>query len=583
MDSVVEFFQSPQAIAHKQYEALRAFYVEGKAAAEVAQQFGYTLSAFYSLTRDFKQRLKEPEPSQQFFVTVTRGRKPKDSNGQTEQLIITLRQKHLSVPDIKAILDSQNYDVSEGYIYKVIAQAGFERLTRRNKQTRDEALAAVTLAAPQSQMLVYTPETFNTQLGAGVLCLLPYLQANGIAQLIEQSQYPATHSLNRLSSILSFVALKLSNMRRYSADDLWCMDRGLGLFAGLNVLPKAAWFSSYSHRVTRQMNLAFLKSLHGLWQEQQLLSDTANLDFVTIPYWGQAPHLENNWSSNRNQSLSSILAVLAQDPDTGIITYGDTNIRHSHKGQVVLEFLDFYSSHGQDNLKYLVFDSQFTTYQNLKQLDEAPNPIKFITIRKRGKQLLADLNALPSAAWKRVRVSAADGKGRYLKVHEQIFPLKGYGKNIRQVAIAGQGKIKPALLITNDFELSVEALITKYARRWLVEQEISEQIHFFHLNRVSSSMVIKVDFDLTISILAHNLYRLLANDLPGFTHSTSVSLFDKFICNSGRVQIDSDTVTVLLKKKRNLPALLTALERFQNSPIPWMQNRKFQLMADTTS
>ena len=350
-----------------------------------------------------------------------------------------------------------------------------------------------------------------------------------------------------------------------------------------NVLPKTAWFSSYSHRVTRQMNLVFLKSLHGLWQERQLLSDTANLDFTTIPYWGQAPYLENNWSSNRNKSLSSILAVLAQDPDTGIITYGDTNIRHAKKGQVVLEFLDFYNSHGQDNLKYLVFDSQFTTYQNLKQLDEQPNPVKFITIRKRGKRILADLKALPTADWKRVRVPSADGKGRYLQVHEQIFSLKGYGKNIRQVAIAGQGKIKPALIITNNYEISVEVLITKYAHRWLVEQDISEQIHFFHLNQVSSSMVIKVDFDLTISILAHNLYRLLAVDLPGFTHSTSVSLFDKFICNSGRVQIDSDTVTVLLKKKRNLPVLLTALERFQNSPIPWMQNRKFQLMTDTTS
>ncbi len=33
-----EFFQHPLLAAHKQYEALRAFYVEGKPAAEVAQQ-----------------------------------------------------------------------------------------------------------------------------------------------------------------------------------------------------------------------------------------------------------------------------------------------------------------------------------------------------------------------------------------------------------------------------------------------------------------------------------------------------------------------------------------------------------------
>jgi predicted DNA-binding protein YlxM (UPF0122 family) len=67
MDRAVQFFQFPQEIAHKQYEALRAFYLEGKSAAEVAQQFGYTLSAFYSLTRDFNQRLKQPNPTMTIF------------------------------------------------------------------------------------------------------------------------------------------------------------------------------------------------------------------------------------------------------------------------------------------------------------------------------------------------------------------------------------------------------------------------------------------------------------------------------------------------------------------------------------
>ena len=182
-----------------------------------------------------------------------------------------------------------------------------------------------------------------------------------------------------------------------------------------------------------------------------------------------------------------------------------------------------------------------------------------------------------------MRVPAADGKTRLLQVHEQILPLPGYGKQIRQVAMNGHGKIKPALIITNDFEIPVEMIIRKYARRWLVEQEISEQTHFFHLNRVSSSMVIKVDFDLTMSILAHNLYRLLARDLAGFEVSTSTSLFNKFICNSAVVEIDSHTITVLMKKKRTLPVLLSALEPFQDLPLSWMQNRQFRLLADTTS
>ena len=487
----LEFFQLPQHITHKHYEALRAFYFEAKSAREVAQQFGYTLSAFYSLTRDFNRLLSQPEPSKRFFVTLARGRKSKESAQETDQLIVELRKKYLSVPDIKAILDSLGHEVSESYVYDILKQQGFGRLPRRSQSARDETIASVKLQAPYSEPLDYVRESFSTHNSTGLLCLLPYIQHYGLHRLIETSEYPQTQTLDRLSSILSFVALKLSNVRRYTADDLWCMDRGLGLFAGLNVLPKAAWFSSYSHRVTRKMNQDFLKSLHRLWKTSGLLSDTANLDFVTIPYWGDDTHLENNWSGTRNKALGSMLAVLAQDPDTGIITYGDTQVRHKNKDRVVLEFLDFYTQDRSDELKYLVFDSQFTTYQQLRKLEDRPNPIKFLTIRRRGKKIVEELDALPRSNWKKVRVMAADGKGRVLRVNEQTPLLKAYGKLIRQVAIMRHGKIKPALIITNDFDLPLHSIIRKYARRWLVEQQINEQTQFFHLNRVSSSMVLK--------------------------------------------------------------------------------------------
>ena len=118
----LEFFQLPQHITHKHYEALRAFYFEAKSASEVAQQFGYTLSAFYSLTRDFNRALNQPEPSQRFFVTLARGRKPKESAQETDQLIVELRKKYLSVPDIKAILDTLGHEVSESYVYDLLKQ-----------------------------------------------------------------------------------------------------------------------------------------------------------------------------------------------------------------------------------------------------------------------------------------------------------------------------------------------------------------------------------------------------------------------------------------------------------------------------
>jgi transposase len=575
------FFAKPQNTVQKQYEALRAFYVEKCSGEEVAKRFGYTLSSFYSLTRNFKKNLLQDKPAQFFFTPKTTGRKPKAETDKINQLIVGLRKKYLSVPDIKAIVDAQGqHTVSEKHIYNVIKNEGFARLPRRNNSIREKAGTEFKIEAPISSMLDFMPETFSSQNSLGILCLLPYIQRYGIDRLILQSGYPETSAISKLSSILCFIALKLSDIRRYSADDIWCMDRGLGLFAGLNVLPKTGWYTSYSHRVTRSMNRDFLQGLHSIMLQEGLLSDTANIDFTTIPYWGDDSHLENNWSATRNKALSSISAVLAQDPDSGIITYGDTNIRHEQHSDVAVEFLDFYNSNVENNIQYLVFDSKFTTYANLARLGEE---IKFLTIRRRGKKIVEELDQKPASSWKKVRVTMVNGKGRNLKVNDEKIYLKDYGGELRQIAITGHGKIKPALLITNDFDKPCAKLIRKYTRRWLVEKSISEQIEFFHLNKVSSSMVIKVDFDLTMSILAHNILRLFAMDLPGYSHNADYTLYKKFLSMTGNVKIGTDEVAIYLKKKRNLPALLTAMEQYKNIPINIFGKRELAFLGDSTS
>ncbi len=576
------FFLQPETTVHKRYEALRSFYVEGMTAQEVSAKFGYTVSTVYALARDFKKLLGSKQPSSSFFIRPQLGRKHKSLDGSTGQLIVELRKKELSVSEIKAILDSVGEKVSEKYIYNLLTREGFTRLPRRSNLAKTETRGTVKLKAAKSELLVFDSEEFTTESSIGVLCLLPYIQELGIDRLIEESEYPETKSIPKLNAILSFVALKLSNIRRYTADDLWCMDRGLGLFAGLNVLPKAAWYTSYSHRVTRNINLNFLKSLAQIWIEKGLVTDTANLDFTTIPYWGEDDsHLENNWSGTRQKALSSMLAIFAHEPQSGIITYGDTSVRHQSKDKVVLEFLDFYQDAGGEELNYLVFDSKFTTYQNLAKLNDAQ--IKFLTIRRRGKNIVERINAIPHSEKRKVRVPAGDGKKRLLSVLDEVVFLKDYGDTIRQIAISGSGKVKPALIITNDFDLSVEEVVRKYARRWIVEKTISEQIEFFHLNKISSSMVIKVDFDLTISILTHNLYRIFASDLEGYSSCTAETLYQKFIHNSGNVKITDNKIIVKMKKKRHLPAILTSMQRFQDGPIRWLGEKELVFQGASIS
>ena len=96
-------------------------------------------------------------------------------------------------------------------------------------------------------------------------------------------------------------------------------------------------------------------------------------------------------------------------------------------------------------------------------------------------------------------------------------------------------------------------------------------------------MVVKVDFDLTMSILAFNLYRLLAKKLVGFTNSTAQSLYDKFIHNSGEVEVKENQVYLELRKKRNLPALMEALEQKETQPIQWIHGRYLNIRGASYS
>ena len=567
-----EFFKEPGVLAQKQYEALRLYFIEKKPAREVARKFGYTYRGFTTLVSDFRSKLKKEDTHDYYFVERKKGKKRSERIDEAGQIIIDLRKKYYSVEDIKVTLDSKGYKICEKTIYNILSSEGFSRLPRRMKTVKQQ-LEMPRIDAEKSITLDFIPEEFKST-SAGILCLLPFIKKHGIDQVIERSLFPRTKSISKLSSIMSFVALKASCIRRYSADNLWCMDRGMGLFAGLNVLPKASWFTSYSHRVTTEMNRVFLKALHQIWLSAGLLGDTANLDFTTIPYWGEDGHLENNWSGKRGKALSSMLAVLAHDPDTGIIDYGDAGVMHSNESAIVLEFLDFYkdSSVGRKDLQYLVFDSKFTNYQNLGKLNK--QGIKFVTIRRRGKDMVDKIENQPRSNWKTLRVEAAGNKKRTIRVHEEQLFLKGYNDTIRQVSITGHGKIKPAIIITNEFDLPADQLIRKYTRRWIVEKAISEQVEFFHLNNVSSSMVIKVDFDLTMSILTHNIYRLFALEMERYENMAVQSIYEKFIKNAADIKIDQDSVQVFLKKKRNLPLVLEKTNLYPNQRYSWLGNKK---------
>ena len=270
LSSPADFFARPAHPRQRLYELLRAFFLEGCSATEVARRFGYSPATVYALTRDFRHL---DEPAAAFFLPpARRGRPPVTPALAVRRQIVALRKRNLSVPDIKARLDAASEQApSERTIDRVLKEEGFARLPRRTQAER-QAQAPVPLEAPASVLLdPLHSECFQCQSAAGILCLLPLIRHFGIDRAIDAAGYPGSTTLPPLQSVLAFLALKCSSIRRYAADDLWCMDRGPGLFAGLNVLPKTAWLSSYSDRVTRPMNQRLLGALARIWTERGLV------------------------------------------------------------------------------------------------------------------------------------------------------------------------------------------------------------------------------------------------------------------------------------------------------------------------
>jgi len=119
--NLVSFFLKPKSVAHKQYEALRMYYVEDLSAQEVADHFGYTYRAFTSLVSSFREKIGDGTSGSIFFVEHTPGRKTSAETIGAKSVIIDMRKKYYSVPDIKVALDGLGHSLSEKNIYNIIA------------------------------------------------------------------------------------------------------------------------------------------------------------------------------------------------------------------------------------------------------------------------------------------------------------------------------------------------------------------------------------------------------------------------------------------------------------------------------
>ena len=252
------------------------------------------------------------------------------------------------------------------------------------------------------------------------------------------------------------------------------------------------------------------------------------------------------------------------------MVYSNADITKAGQAAEIIAFADYWKAATGADPGLLVFDSQLTTYKVLEEL--SARGITWLTLRQRGKTELARLADLPASEWK-TYVIARSGRYRRPRMHEDMVKLTGISSQVRQIAIKNIGRDEPTLLITNDTAGKGKDLFARYAERMMIENELDAYIGGFHLDALTSGVSLNVDLDTTLTVVAGNLYRLLALKLARYEHATPGTLWRDFLDATGTLHIDDTGVTCALNLRSHHPVLIDAGFADLQTPILWWDGR----------
>ena len=564
------FFLEPQESRHRQYEALRAYFAEGMPSAPAARRFGYTPGAFRVLCHAFRHgQLRE------FFVAAPRGPRVQTKKDPARPLIIAMRKQNLSIYDIHDTLNQQGQRLSLTAIHEVLRAEGFARLPRRRDEERPQRPRPEQAAVADVRQFRVAPRQFATAMG-GLFVFVPWLVRLGLDDLVGQAGFPGTRMIPATHAVRAALALKLTSTERKSHVMDLVFDEGLALWTGLNVLPKTTFLSQYSSRLGPRRLLTWLEGwVNTLRGHEVLPGQSFNLDFHSIPYFGADEFVEKHYISRRSRRQKSVLAFLAQDGDTQVLCYANTDLRKGEEAAEVLAFVRFWTRQTGKPPPHLVFDSQLTTYRKLAQLTALG--IRFITLRRRSPGLLRQIALQPGSAWRTVHLDVPHRMYQTPKVIDQRVRVSDYGKEpLRQLFIKDLGHERPTVLLTNDFRATPSALIIRYARRMLIENGLADMVNFLHLDALSTAVALNVSFDVVLTTIATGLYRFLALKLRGFERAQPRQIWRRFLKSPAHVRITETEVVVALPRRAHNPILIASGLLDERPVVPWWNNRRLR-------
>ena len=565
------FFEQPAHPRQRMYEALRAYFVDGRPSHEVARDFGDSPGSFRVLCHQFRR-----DPAPQFFVTPASGPREQPKKSKAHDLAVALRKQNHSVYEISEVLNEQAMPLSPTAVREVLRAEGFAPLPRRLDEERAALPGPTVEPIADVRAFGLVPETeFSTRLG-GLFLFLPDLVRLHLETLATRARLPGSVMIPAPHALRAALALKLWSIERKSHVMALVADRGLALFCGLNVIPKKSYLCEYSSRLDHARTTGLLAAWHRAVAQDQLFSGTSfNLDFHSVPYYGEDPQVERHYVSMRSRAQPSVLAFLAQDAAGHAFCYSNADLRKGEEAEEIFRFVAFWKKHHGEHPRHLVFDSRLTTYAHLARLDELT--ITFITLRRRSPSLLTEIAGLAPSAWRRVTLDVPARKYKSPRVFEQ--PVELAGAIFRQLFVLDLGPEEPTILLTNDRHATHAKLITRYAQRMLIENALSDAVRFFHMDALSSAVGLKVDFDMALLVIASGLYRLLARRMRGYADAQARHLFRDLIDTPADVTITAREVQVRFHRRAHLPIIIASGLLDAPVKVPWWHNHTLRMSA----
>jgi hypothetical protein len=565
-------FLEPSSSTHRQYEALRAFFVDGLPSAQAAARFGYTPGSFRVLVHQFRK-----QPGRNFFARPVGENRPPGRQKRLRDQVIALRKQNLSVHDISRAFAHQGQSLSPAAVAAILKQEGFAKLPRRLDEERPERPRPVVAAMADVRELDLTPRSLHSDFG-GLFLFLPDLVAVHLPTLLAKNGFPGSKMIPAACAMRSLLALKLFGNARHSHVMSSVLDDGLALFAGLNVIPKRSFLTEYSCRIHPSCYPKLMRDWFDTVSGLGLHWGTSfDLDFHTIPFHGEDALVQKHYVSKRSRRQKGILAFLAQDAGTRVFCYANAELRKDQRDDEILRFAGFWKQRTGYLPEEVIFDSKLTTYAKLSALNQMG--VQFITVRRRSKQLLEQIARTPLSAWRRVTLESVSRAYRTPRVLDREIRLQDYKGPLRQLIVADLGHEQPTVLLTNQLKRSASHLIDRYAQRMLIENNIEDGIDFFHMDALSSAVAMKVNCDLQLTLMASSLYRLVAVRIGhGYEIAKSRHLFRDLINASATITIQEEAVVVRFQRRAHNPLLVAAGFAQTNVAIPWLGGKRLRLV-----